>query len=89
MDGIGTFLHKQVVILSLSKEVVKASAGHYPQPFWISVVKNWCKIRREFLERAKNFLNHEEHKEAQHKETQRLMTKFSPFKARFDCGTAP
>lgn len=37
------------VILSLSKdikkEVVKASAGHYPQPFWISIVKNWRKIR--------------------------------------------
>lgn len=26
-------------------EVVKASAGHYPQPFWISIVKNWRKIR--------------------------------------------
>jgi hypothetical protein len=27
-------------------EVVKASAGHNPQPFWISIPKNCCKIRK-------------------------------------------
>jgi hypothetical protein len=41
-----------------SGQVVKASKGHYPQPFLISnVEKNWCKYKRESFLWAKIFLN--------------------------------
>jgi hypothetical protein len=42
-DGVGTFF------LLSQEEVVKASPGHYPQPFLISVVKNWNKDRQDNL----------------------------------------
>jgi len=40
-DGIGTFSR------FVSGQVVKASAGHYPQPFLIRDLKNCCKDRGE------------------------------------------
>jgi hypothetical protein len=32
-----------------SEQVVKASSGHFPLPFLIRDVKNWCKITAAFL----------------------------------------
>jgi excinuclease ABC subunit A len=36
-------------------EVVKASAGHNPQPFWISIPKSCCKIREQSYKRQNIF----------------------------------
>jgi hypothetical protein len=35
-----------LVLQSSAGQVVKASSGHHPLPFWIRIVKNWRKDTR-------------------------------------------
>jgi hypothetical protein len=39
-----------------SREVVKASTGHNPQPFLISYPKNWCKGKGNLAKQTKKIL---------------------------------